>query len=165
MKLKQDINGNQILSISGADLGDNRLRGFSVQTNGNLPVTHNNGITDTTTTELFDFISEHGTARQRELLQTDQPFTLDNVKSQRLNHRHYWRQLTDQDCSDIADLLCDGCRVTTRINVFNSLCRIHDYTGPGWWLSRFKFRRGSWDYCTAQDSIQEHRTIRAELTK
>lgn len=65
----KDSNGNTIVQVSG--LGE---RGFSVQTNGNMPKTHrsitwdccfNRSIAEN---ELHGYIKEHGTDRQKDLL-------------------------------------------------------------------------------------------------
>ena len=71
MKLKKTIdrNGNSILRVS-----PRRGRGFSVQTNGNLPFTHRTPAEDveshidTIAAELRAFLAVHGTRRQRNLV-------------------------------------------------------------------------------------------------
>ena len=72
MKISHDVNGNKVLSISGSDLGNSSLRGFSVQTLGNLPQTHRMSKWDlnshTAMNELNAFIKVYGTARQKDLL-------------------------------------------------------------------------------------------------
>jgi len=40
MYLKRDVNGNKCLVIEAHDLPNGGKRGFSIQTNGNLPKTH-----------------------------------------------------------------------------------------------------------------------------
>lgn len=40
-------------------------RGFSVETNGNLPRTHRDGVGPWTWGELADWVHRHGTERQR----------------------------------------------------------------------------------------------------
>ena len=66
MKISRDTNGNKILKIEASDL--NGARGFSVQTLGNLPKTHLDGIFSGTRDELVSFINEHGTDRQKQLI-------------------------------------------------------------------------------------------------
>ena len=67
MKLARDVNGNKILKIS---CGYNR--GFSIQTLGNLPKTHqmtNNDLDRVTAIgEAMAYVRKYGTKRQKELL-------------------------------------------------------------------------------------------------
>jgi hypothetical protein len=62
-----DTNGNKIVKVSSKG-----TRGFSIQTNGNLPQTHamtnDNMNTHVIHDELRAFCSIYGTARQREIL-------------------------------------------------------------------------------------------------
>ena len=58
-----DRNGNRILRVKPIT-----ARGFSVQTLGNLPETHRNGIGEHTPGELRAYVSAHGTPRQNSLL-------------------------------------------------------------------------------------------------
>ena len=70
MKLKKDIdrNGNSILRVQ------TRRGGFSVQTNGNLPFTHDCSRDrvaenlDIIAAEIRAYVGTHGTARQKAIL-------------------------------------------------------------------------------------------------
>jgi hypothetical protein len=62
-EIGRDTNGNRTLRISPA-----RGRGFSIQTLGNLPETHRDGITDRTGAEVLAHVTEHGTDTQRAAL-------------------------------------------------------------------------------------------------
>lgn len=66
-KFGMDSNGNKVVKVSGKG-----IRGFSVQTNGNLPQTHamhkDNMNTHVVHDELRAFCSIYGTSRQREIL-------------------------------------------------------------------------------------------------
>ena len=69
LKISRDINGNKTLKFTPGP----GARGFSVQTNGNLPRTHSLAITgdfneQIADGELYSFISKFGTDRQKELL-------------------------------------------------------------------------------------------------
>jgi hypothetical protein len=64
LSLSRDINGNKTLKVTRHDGG----RGFSIQTLGNLPKTHRDGITDATADELHAYIKAHGTEGQRKAL-------------------------------------------------------------------------------------------------
>ena len=68
LRTGRDTNGNRILKVSFRD----GTRGFSVQTNGNLPETHRfpfGTFTDyIAAEELNAYVKEHGTKRQKELL-------------------------------------------------------------------------------------------------
>lgn len=68
LKLGRDTNGNKLLKVSFVD----GTRGFSVQTNGNLPKTNSMSkhdfIHSRAENELRGYIKEYGTERQKELL-------------------------------------------------------------------------------------------------
>lgn len=59
----RDRNGNRVLRV-GVEGG----RGFSVQTNGNLPRTHRDGVGSWTWGEVAYWVQRHGTERQRAVL-------------------------------------------------------------------------------------------------
>ena len=59
-KMDRDINGNKIVKISLQG-----FRGFSIQTNGNLPKTHKDHYPDKS--EISGWVREYGTERQKEL--------------------------------------------------------------------------------------------------
>lgn len=62
--IDRDRNGNRIVRVT---VPGNRP--FTIQTNGNLPMTHRHGILPTTTAaEVSQYIRQFGTARERELL-------------------------------------------------------------------------------------------------
>ena len=66
LKLGRDRNGNKVLRVSRRG-----ARGFSVQTLGNLPRVHRNGLDvdyATALSELRAYVAQYGTARQKELL-------------------------------------------------------------------------------------------------
>ena len=62
-KIGRDVNGNKVVRVSIP--GE---RGFSIQTNGNLPSTERDGVTYQTDNEVCDYIKRYGTPRQKELL-------------------------------------------------------------------------------------------------
>lgn len=57
MYLKRDKNGNKCLVLEAHDLPNGGARGFSIQTNGNLPKTHKMDKTS------FDVGTAYGEAR------------------------------------------------------------------------------------------------------
>ena len=61
--LSRDINGNKTLLIHAPG-----KRGFSIQTNGNLPDTDRNGVTTNTPAEVLTYVTDHGTDTQRQAL-------------------------------------------------------------------------------------------------
>lgn len=65
MKIAWDSNGNRVLKVESSDLAG--ARGFSVQTLGNLPATHRDGIGPHTNKELRAYLSQFGSPRQKEL--------------------------------------------------------------------------------------------------
>lgn len=61
-KIGRDVNGNKILRVQS------REGGFSIQTNGNLPQTHRDGVTSETDAEVCAYVAKHGTERQKRIL-------------------------------------------------------------------------------------------------
>ncbi|MEI8280796.1 MAG: hypothetical protein WCG75_00180 [Armatimonadota bacterium] len=62
-KIGFDINGNKVCRVScGGE------RGFSIQTNGNLPNTHRDGVCKLTEYEVETYILSYGTRRQKTIL-------------------------------------------------------------------------------------------------
>ena len=57
MKLGMDRNGNRVLRV---------VPGLSIQTNGNLPRTHCDGIGYWTLNEVVVWVTEYGTPKQKE---------------------------------------------------------------------------------------------------
>jgi hypothetical protein len=64
--IARDRNGNRILRVQPS-----HGRGFSIQTNGNLPRTHRDGVGDWTVTEARDYVTRHGTPRQKRVMEVD----------------------------------------------------------------------------------------------
>lgn len=62
-KISRDINGNKTIRIQAPG-----RRGFSIQTNGNLPNTHRNGVTAMTDGEVRNWIDQHGTEHQKAIM-------------------------------------------------------------------------------------------------
>jgi len=70
-KFAIDTNGNRVLKIKVAG-----FRGFSIQTNGNLPLSHrmlshnmkNQQQYDTIKNEVLKFVSLYGTAQQKKIV-------------------------------------------------------------------------------------------------
>jgi len=67
MKISRDVNGNKVLKIEKSDTV-NGLRGFSIQTNGKLPLTHSLGLNYATLHEVKEYASQYGTNHQKEAL-------------------------------------------------------------------------------------------------
>ena len=65
MEINFDTNGNRVLKYNKHDLGG--ARGFSIQTLGNLPQTHRDGMGCWTEGEVRAYLKEFGTPRQKEL--------------------------------------------------------------------------------------------------
>lgn len=63
MKISRDRNGNKVLVVQGKDIG--RKTGFSIQTLGNMPKTHRDGIGQWTEVELRAHVRRYGTVHQR----------------------------------------------------------------------------------------------------
>jgi hypothetical protein len=61
LKIGRNRNGLKVLRISFPGTG---IRGFSIQTNGNLPVTHTTNTPRIS--EVASYLAEHGTKRQRQ---------------------------------------------------------------------------------------------------
>ena len=62
-KTSRDINGNKVCKASPRN-----GRGFSIQTNGNLPQTDRNGICEATAGEVREYVEKYGTERQRAII-------------------------------------------------------------------------------------------------
>ena len=58
----RDRNGNKIVHCSS------REGGFAIQTNGNLPRTHRDGVTVETDAEVRAYVAAHGSERQKRIL-------------------------------------------------------------------------------------------------
>lgn len=66
--ISKDVNGNKTIKFTGNELkaiNPNAKRGFSIQTNGNLPETHRNGICQQTINEVVSYINCFGTNNQK----------------------------------------------------------------------------------------------------
>lgn len=63
LRIGRTRDGNRVLRV-GVEGG----RGFSVQTLGNLPRTHRDGVGPWTFPEVRAWVSEYGTPRQREVV-------------------------------------------------------------------------------------------------
>jgi hypothetical protein len=61
-KTGRDRNGNKIVHCSS------RKGGFTIQTKGNLPRTHRDGVTAETDAEVCAYVAAHGTMRQKRIL-------------------------------------------------------------------------------------------------
>ena len=59
----RDRNGNKLVHVKTSGRG-----GFSIQTNGNLPQTHRDGVTAGTDAEVCEYVARHGNARRRRIL-------------------------------------------------------------------------------------------------
>lgn len=161
MKISHDLNGNKIVKISGSDLGDKRLRGFSVQTLGNLPYTNKNGLScvKTTQSEIFNFIEQHGTKRQKALLQTEEDFNLQEIRSYRKNRLNFWRPLKAQDVEKLVQVIGSGCQQQTKTAIKFGLEYLHALDSS-WVFERLSCDRGRWNYTAGQDYTYEMKTVR-----
>ena len=70
--IKFDANGNKKASIPGNEAG----RGFSIQTNGSLPLCHRllkgvHCLNKCQTAELAEYISQYGTEVQKRVIETN----------------------------------------------------------------------------------------------
>ena len=63
MKTGYDRNGNRVLRVTVAG-----ARGFSIQTNGNLPQTHRDGVGPWSEGEVSEYVKRYGTKHQREVI-------------------------------------------------------------------------------------------------
>lgn len=61
-KTGRDKNGNKTLRCSSVE------GGFAIQTNGNLPQTHRDGVTAATDAEVCAYVRRHGGERQKRIL-------------------------------------------------------------------------------------------------
>ena len=61
--IARDVNGNKVCKVKPAI-----HRGFSIQTNGNLPETDRRGVCDATAREVLDYVTHYGTEKQRQAM-------------------------------------------------------------------------------------------------
>ena len=59
----RDRNGNKLVRVKTSGRG-----GFSIQTNGNLPQTHRDGVTVETDAEVCAYVAKHGSDRHKRIL-------------------------------------------------------------------------------------------------
>jgi hypothetical protein len=59
----RDKNGNKLVHVKTSGRG-----GFSIQTNGNLPGTHRDGVTSATDAEVCAYVRRHGSDRRKRVL-------------------------------------------------------------------------------------------------
>lgn len=59
----RDKNGNKVVRVKTSGRG-----GFTIQTNGNLPQTHRDGVTSATDAEVCAYVRRHGGARRMRIL-------------------------------------------------------------------------------------------------
>lgn len=161
MKLSRDQNGNKTLKVEAKDL-PSRLtpRGFSVQTLGNLPETHAHGVHYATKGELFQFISEHGTAEQRTALNCDTEISINDIQRGRYYRTNdpVFRDITDNDITELVDLL--GGRKKDQLK---SALRYNLEAVPHWAQERIVYNHGRWSYTAGQDYTNELNLIRKAL--
>lgn len=62
-KKGRDRNGNALVRITTGE-----GRGFSIQSAGNLPQTHRDGVGAYTLAEVLDYVKDYGTKRQRSIM-------------------------------------------------------------------------------------------------
>ena len=67
MKISKDINGNKIVKLTFYHADGKSSKGFSIQTNGNLPETHRTDIPDKQ--EILAYVRKYGTHRQKAICQ------------------------------------------------------------------------------------------------
>lgn len=160
MKISHDKNGNKVLKISKSDLCVDT--GFSIQTLGNLPETHKHGVHYATKGEVFNFISEYGTKRQKQLLQVESGFSLLDIVNGEKRDKHYnvtpfWRELTEPDIDQIVKMIGGQNKTKQRVKS----CLTYDLRSfPHWFLERVNFNRERWEYCAGQDYNFEMADIR-----
>lgn len=167
MKLSRDINGNKTVKIEKSDLKtwrNNNPRGFSIQTLGNLPLTHAEGVTFTTENEIFNFINDHGTKRQREIIGCNDNLTLaDFINGYTYKGNKLFKELSPGDIDQLVEII--GGRKKDRIK---SVLNYHLKSSNFWGVeNRFMFdvSLNRWSYCAGQDYIYEMAQVRKELLK
>ena len=71
LHLSIDRNGNEIVRVSPTD-----GRSFSIQTNGNLPYIHANGVSSPyyAKLEVRDYVFQFGTEKQKQAIRNEGPF-------------------------------------------------------------------------------------------
>lgn len=138
MKISRDTNGNKVLKIEKCDLKTN-VRGFSIQTLGNLPFTHNHGICLKTKGELLKFISEHGTERQKavisKLLITRDDYM--NYNGKMIHHAFYSQFVLDATIGFVLNEVGKDKLMQSKDFHLNDIDIKHSNGGTGSWLWDF----------------------------
>jgi hypothetical protein len=167
MKISSDINGNKTVKVESKDLitwRNIKVTGFSIQTLGNLPMTHKEGVTYTSKNEIFDFINKFGTKRQQTIIGCKQDLTLDDfINGYTYQGNILFKSLSDSDIEQIVDII--GGRNKGRLT---SILDYHLKSSDFWGVaSRFMydFKNDRWSYCTGQDYIFEMKSVRKALLK
>jgi hypothetical protein len=166
MKLSRDLNGNKTLKITKEDVKHWRAdvgSGFSIQTLGNLPMTHNEGITFTTKNEVFEYINLHGTKRQKSLIGAGVDLTLEDFMQERTGHSVLFKGLTESDLDQIVEIIGGHGYTKGRIR---SVLDYHLKESNFWGVaSRFMYdhKADRWSYCAGQDYTYEMKAVRKSL--
>lgn len=167
MKISRDTNGNKTVKITNNDLKTWRnpdVKGFSIQTNGNLPLTHSEGVTFTTENEIFNYINDHGTKRQQTIIGCNDDLTLqDFIKGHTYNGNKLFKSLSITDIEQLVEII--GGRKKDRVkSVLMYHLKSSNFRGVE---SRFKFnvKLNRWSYCAGQDYIYEMAQVRKNLLR
>ena len=167
MKISHDVNGNKIVTVNAKDLKTWRvdvIKGFSIQTLNNLPMTHNEGITFTTNNEIFHHINEHGTKRQKKLVGCDQDLTLaDFINGYTYKGDGLFKSLSENDINQLVNII--GGRSKDRLH---AVLEYHLNSNNFWGVeSRFMYdyKNDKWSYCAGQDYTSEMREVRKAMLK
>ena len=68
-RIARDKNGNKIVKLSFPSFYGKSAKGFSIQTNQNLPITHRTNIPNVN--EIMGYVKIYGTLRQKKIMGLD----------------------------------------------------------------------------------------------
>jgi hypothetical protein len=165
MKISRDLNGNKIVKISGNDLKtwrNKNPRGFSIQTLVNLPLTDRNGVFYETKNEVFNYVNQFGTKKQKQLIGCNLDLTLnDFINGFTYRGVKLFKSLSIDDVDQLVDII--GGRNKDRIrSVLNyNLKRASFWGVETSFMYDHKLNR--WSYCAGQDYPSEMSRVRKEL--
>lgn len=123
--VKYDVNGNTVITVSGKSLGVKRGVTFQI---GSLGITSRNQLFSMSFEDIkqaiFDFVKEHGTARQKMLFCTDVKIQLNYIIKGIIDIQYAnndkrrdvvcFQTLTDKLLDNIITVICTGCRHNTK---------------------------------------------------
>ena len=165
MKISRDLNGNKIVKISGDDLKtwrNENPRGFSIQTLSNLPLTDHNGVFYGTKNEIFNYVNQFGTKKQKQLIGCNLDLTLDDfINGFTRGGVMLFKCLSPDDVDQLVDIIGGRNKDRIRSVLTYDLKRASFWGVENRFMYNYKLNR--WSYCAGQDYPTEMSRVRKAL--